>query len=195
MQMFPKSRAGAVKLATPLMILCFLAMAGFLYWLSTYAATEPDEVVAGEDGEALNEVSFQEFAVGTQAYMGEEITLRGVGVTATIGTRFFWTNITADDLYLLAISDAAMADSVDVSSLRRVDVTGTVMALTDSVIAAWDEAGAFANEGDRFQVEFAEDKGDYFEVMRFEIEDEGDESDEPGESDDEDPAESGDPPS
>lgn len=195
MQMFPKSRTGAVRLATPLMILCFLAMGGFLYWLSTYAPPEQDALAAGEAGEVLNEVSFEDFAAGTQGYMGQEITLRDVGVTAMIGTRFFWTNITADDLYLLTISDAALADSVDVSGLRRVDVTGSVMALTDSVIGAWSDAGMFAHENDRFNVEFARDKGDYFEILRFEIEADEDESGESDESDEEDPAESDDPPS
>ena len=63
------------------------------------------------------------------------------------------------------------------------------MPLTDSVITAWSDAGIFASEGDRFQAEFALDKGDYFEVWRFEIEGEEGESDEPGE---EDPAVSGD---
>ena len=40
MQTCSKSRAGAAKLATPLMILCFLAMGGFLYWLSTRTGPE-----------------------------------------------------------------------------------------------------------------------------------------------------------
>ena len=198
MQMSLKSRAGAVRLATPLMILCFLAMGGFLYWLSTYAPPESQDMLTGEDGEALNEVDFADFSLATQVYMEQEITLRNVGVTAMIGERLFWTNIVNDDLYLLFISESAAADSVDVAGLPRVDITGSVMPLTDSLIAAWFEAGVFANENDRYQAEFALDKGDYFEIWRFEIEDgeEGEnESDESGESDDEDPAESGDPPS
>lgn len=197
MQMFLKSRAGAVRLATPLMILCFLAMGGFLYWLSTYAPPEPQDMPTG-DGEVLNEVDFADFSVATQVYMEQEITLRNVGVTAMIGERLFWTNIVNDELYLLFVSESAAADSVDVAGLPRVDITGSVMPLTDSLIDAWFEAGVFANENDRFQAEFALDKGDYFEIWRFEIEDgeEGEnESDESGESDDEDPAESGDPPS
>ena len=115
MQMSLKSRAGAVRLATPLMILCFLAMGGFLYWLSTYSPPDAGDMLAGEDGEVLNEVAFAEFAVATQNYMGQEVTLRDVGVTAMIGTRLFWTNRTPDDLYLLFISESAMADSLDVS--------------------------------------------------------------------------------
>ena len=195
MQMFLKSRAGAVRLATPLMILCFLAMGGFLYWLSTYAPPEQQGPMAGEDGEVLNEVDFAEFSLATQVHMDQEITLRNVGVTSMIGERLFWTNIVNDDLYLLFISDSAAVDSVDVAGLPRVDITGTVRPLSDSLITAWFEAGVIANEGDRFQAEFGLDKGDYFEIWRFEMEEEGgDESDESGESDDEDPS-AGDPPS
>lgn len=190
MQTCSKSRAGAAKLATPLMILCFLSMGGFLYWLSTRA---PEGEAMGEDGVALNEVDLQQFILGTQAYMGQEITLRGTPMHAVIGPRLFWTTLRDDqDLYMLYISESALADSVDVTMQRRVDVTGRVMALSDSVINMWQEAGVFGNEGERFQAEFAMDKGDYFEVLRFEMEG-GGSSDEPDESDESDPSESGDP--
>lgn len=180
MQMFPKSRTGAVKLATPLMILCFVSIGGFLFWLSTFGPAEDQEMATGEDGEALNEIEFVDFATATQTHMGQEITIRNVGVTAMIGPRFFWTNITAEDLYLVFISEPALADSLDVSSQRRVDVTGSVMPLTDSLLNVWEEMGALRNVGDRAQAEFALDKGDYFEVLRFEIEETEDGADEPG---------------
>lgn len=192
MQTCSNSRAGAAKLATPLMILCFLSMGGFLYWLSTRSGPEGD-ATSDADGVALNEVDLQDFILGTQAYMGQEITLRGTPMHAVIGPRLFWTTLGSDqDLYMLFISESALADSVDVTALRRVDITGRVMVLSDSVINVWQEAGVFANEGERFQAEFATDKGDYFEILRFDMEG-GVSSGEPDESDEDDPSESGDP--
>ena len=183
MQMFPKSRAGNAKLGTPLMIVCFLAVAGFLYWLSTYDTpeVEVDQAVTGsEDG--LNEVAFADFVLETQSYMGEEITLRLVDVNSTVGDRLFWTMLPGNNPYLMHISDEALADSVEVLGGLRVDFTGRVMALSDSILDVWMESGILTSEGDRLQALFAVDKGDYFQVLRFLKEDEGESGDESGES-------------
>jgi hypothetical protein len=193
MLMFPKSRAGAVRLAAPLMILSFLAMAGFLYWLSTYTPPEDTDVVTGEDGSTLNEVPFAEFAMDTQGYMGQTITVRSVDVTSMIGTRFFWTQLPDNVPYLVHLTEEALADSVVVASGLRMDVTGSVMALSDSLLDVWHESGAFPNPNDRFQVEFALDKGDYFEVAGFETGMDGGESGDSNESAEDDPSASNDP--
>ncbi len=182
MQMFPKSRAGAVKLSTPLMIVSFLAMAGFLYWLSTYtpAEVEPDEAgMADEDG--LNEVAFDDFVMNTQGYLGEEITLRFVEVNSTIGDRLFWTMLPGNNPYLMHVSDEALADSVEVLGGIRVDITGTVMELPESLLDEWMEAEILRSSGDRLQLLFAVDKGDFFLIRRFEIEEEGESGDGSGE--------------
>lgn len=184
MLMFPKSRAGAVRLTIPLMILSFLAMAGFLYWLSRYEPPEVEEVdqVVTEDG--LNEVAFDDFVMGTQGYMGQEITLRLVEVESTVGDRLFWTMLPGNNPYLMHVSDEALADSVEVIGGLRLDVTGSVMALSDSVLDVWMEAEILRNEGDRLQAMFAVDKGDYFLVRRFEMEDESESGEGSGESGD-----------
>ena len=183
MQTFPKSRAGAVKLGIPLMILSFLAMGGFLYWLSTYEAPEVDEGMEGmADEDGLNEVRFEDFVAGTQNYMGQEITLRLVEVSSTVGDRLFWTMLPGNNPYLMHISEEALADSVEVMGNLEVDITGSVLALSDSILDVWMEAGVLRSEGDRLQALFAVDKGDYFFIRRFEMEDE--DGDEPGGSGD-----------
>ena len=182
MQMFPKSRTGAAKLGPLLMLVSFLAMAGFLYWMSGYEApeVESDETdTVGGDG--LNEVPFDDFVLETQSYMGEEITLRQVEVNSTVGDRLFWTMLPGNSPYLVHISEEALADSVEVRGNLRLDITGSVMALSDSVLDVWMEAEILGSEGDRLQVLYALDKGDYFQILRFEIEDE----DEGGSGDDE----------
>ena len=183
MQMFPTSRAGAVRLGLPLMILSFLVMAGFLYWLSTYEAPEvevDDDSMVSQDG--LNEVAFEDFVLGTQSFMGEEITLRFVDVNSTVGSRLFWTMLPGSNPYLMHISEEALADSVEVLDGLRVDITGMVTELSDSVLDVWMEAGILRNDGDRLQAMFAVDKGDYFLIRRFEVEDEGESGNDSGES-------------
>ena len=157
--MFLKSRAGSARLGTPLMILCFLAIGGFLYWLSITA--EPTAVVVEEVSEEgpENVVAFAEFSAATDSYIGRQISLEGIAVTSLLGPHSFWTSL--DDAqgtaYLLHFSEAALADSVSVTSGISVTVTGMVMAMSDSILDAWEAAGAFPQESDRFQAEFAED--------------------------------------
>ncbi len=167
--MFLKSRAGAAKLGTPLMILCFLAIGGFLYWLSITA--EPTTIVVEEvsDDELANVVAFADFSAATGSYIGQEISLEDISVTSLLGPHSFWTSLAdaQQTAYLLHFSDAVLADSVSVTSGGSVTVTGTVMAMTDSILEAWQAAGAFLQEGDRMQAEFAEN---FIEVSSVSVE-------------------------
>ncbi len=155
-----KSRAGAARLGTPLMILCFLGMAGFLYWLSIAATPTEVAVVEEEAAEALeNVVAFADFSAGTETFIGQVISLEEIEVTSLLGPHCFWTSLedAQGTAYLLHFSEAALADSVTLESGGAVNVTGTVMAMSDSILDAWEAAGAFPAATDRFQAEFAED--------------------------------------
>jgi hypothetical protein len=157
--MFLKSRAGAAKLGTPLMVLCFLAIGGFLYWLSITA--EPTTIVVEEvvNTELTNAVAFADFSAATDSYMGQVISLEGIDVTSLLGPQAFWTSLedAQRTAYLLHFSEAALADSVSVMSGNSVTVTGMVTAMSDSILDAWEAAGAFPQENDRLLAEFAED--------------------------------------
>ena len=153
-----KSRAGAAKLGVPLMILCFLTVGGFLYWLSRSA--EPTEVaeVVEETGAALaNVVALSEFSTGTAAYVGQEVTLEGIEVVSLLGTQALWMNLENGTPYLLHLTEMALADSVAVAQGDVVTVSGAVMEMSDSILDAWAAAGAFSQETDRIQAEFAVD--------------------------------------
>lgn len=158
MAMFLKSRAGSARLGTPLMILCFLAIGGFLYWLSITA--EPTTIVVEEvaEGELANVVSVADFSAATSSYIGQEVSLEAIAVTSLLGPHAFWMSL--DDAqqtpYLLHLSEAALADSVPVMSGGSVTVTGMVTTMSDSILDAWEAAGAFPQETDRFLAEFSE---------------------------------------
>lgn len=167
--MFLKSRAGSARLGTPMMVLCFLAIGGFLYWLSITA--EPTAIVVEEvaDDELVNAVSFADFSMATGSYVGQEISLEGIDVTSLLGPHSFWTSLedAQQTAYLLHFSEAALADSVSVMAGGSVTVTGMVTAMSDSILDAWQAAGAFPQESDRFQAEFAED---FIEVSSVSVE-------------------------
>ena len=165
MEAFPKSRAGAVSPGVPLMILSFLVIAGFLYWLSiTAEPTESPADAPADEAELGNLVPLAEFFANTSAYMGQEITLVEVPVTSTLGPHAFWTALgeAFGNPYLIHLSDAVRADSVTVTVGVPVTITGNVQAMSDSILADWEDAGAFPQDSDRFQAEFAES---FLEVM------------------------------
>lgn len=173
-----KSRAGAAKLGAPLMVLSFLMVAGFMYWLSVTA--EPTEVVeVTPDAVLENVVSFEAFSAGPSEYLAEVVSLEDVTVTSLLGYHSFWTNLVDANAtaYLLHLSDSLVADSlVSVSTGMVVTVTGTVTAMNDSILDAWDAAGAYSVAVDRTLAEFAEN---FIEVTLIEMP----EPSEPGEAD------------
>lgn len=176
-----KSRSGAVQPATLLMLLCFLVMGGFLYWISITA--EPTEVVIEEPDEdvMVNEVAFADFSAGPPTYLGQELTLRGVMVSSPLGPHAFWTSLgdVQQTAYLLHFSDLLVADSVSVTAGSTVDVSGTVMQMSDSILDAWEAAGSLPGAADRIQAEFAET---FIEVTVLGGDEASDESSESGES-------------
>ena len=158
---FVKSRAGSVKLGTMLMILCFVVIGGFMYWLSITA--EPTEVVVVEpEEEVANAVPFVDFSAGPATYVGQEVTLQGVTVVTRLGEHAFWTSLddapqnTQGTPYLFHFSEMLIADSTSVTEGTMVDVTGMVTAMSDSILDAWQAAGAFTQDVDRSMAQFAE---------------------------------------
>ncbi len=156
-----KSRVGAGHVGTLLMVAAFLAVAGFLYWLSQVAVpteSPDDEAPRGVDDEGLL-VDFAEFSTGTDAYVDQTITLRGVTVTQKFGPHAFWTTLSdeGNTSYLVHLSAAAIADSVELVANAPYDLSGTVHSMTDSVLDAWAADGDFVQENDRFLAEYAID--------------------------------------
>lgn len=173
-----KSRAGAAKLGAPLMVLSFLMVAGFMYWLSVTA--EPTEVTVEAPGAALeNVVSFEAFSAGPAEYVGEVISLEDVLVNSLLGYHSFWINLLDPNgtAYLLHLSDSLVADTmVSISDDMVVTVTGAVTVMNDSILDAWEAAGAFRVDVDRVLAEFAEN---FIEVNLIQLP----EPSEPGEGD------------
>ena len=154
-----KSRAGAAKLGIQLMILSILTVGGFLYWLSRTA--EPTQIVEVEEEPAMdsmvNVVAVADFSMGTAAYIDQEVTLEDVEIASVLGARSLWMNLDTGTPFLLYLADTALPDSMSFVAGDRLTVTGSVMAMSDSILDAWEAGGAFLQDTDRIQAEFAED--------------------------------------
>jgi hypothetical protein len=150
-------KSGAFNL--PLMILAFLMIAGFLYWLNI--ASEPTEfAVAEENVTDLGDytgVSLVEFGDGPEAYMDQRIRIPNVRVTDIMGIHLFWFDLPvaedASEPFLVRMDRQRIDDEIQVLGDDVVTLTGTVRAMSDSVITAWEELGIFTQEGQRAEAE------------------------------------------
>lgn len=162
-----RSRVGAANLGTPLMILSFGAIAGFLYWLS--AAAEPTTVVVDEPTEESSDaIPMSTFSRDPLQYLDTEIALRNVPVTSLLGPHSFWTSLTDvnETPYLVHLSSDLTSAGTSVTPNATVELRGTVVAMSDSILDAWEAAGAFPGGADRIQAEFAEN---FIEATELEV--------------------------
>lgn len=168
------SRRGAAPSTTPiLMILAFIAMAGFLYWLSIAAGESSVQVVENGDDttevdtdDGATQVAMSTFRDSPATYVGQRLRVTDVRVSSLLGRtgRLFW--LQPDDNPYLVHRDSTVAPDREVRSGMRGTVTGTVHEMSDSVLDAWEADGAFTSESDRFVAEFAET---YIEAERFQL--------------------------
>lgn len=152
-----RSREGAAQSATlPLMVISFVLIGGFMYWLSVTA--EPTQVaIVEEDDDAATgaAVPWSTFGADPESHEGQTVTVSGVPVSSRLGTQAFWAELPNETPYLVKFGSQLVADSVTVSAGDRGDITGTVHMMSDSVLDAWEAAGAFSDPVNRIEAEFA----------------------------------------
>lgn len=153
------SRRGATNLGTPLMIVSFLVIAGFLYWLSAEAARERamqevEEVAAEDTMPAVETVPVGDLEMDGTPYVGQEVRIARTNVASTLGEQGFWLEAPSGNPFLVSMGPEVQAAGVSVTPGNPVTVTGVVHEMNDSVLTAWVEGGSIA-EGDRIVAEFA----------------------------------------
>ena len=160
MALMSSRRGAAESMALPLMILSFVAIGGFMFWLSR--AAEPTQVAVVEDGGSDTDaaaggmrVAWSEFGANPQSYEGQMITLRPVQVASLLGQGAFWTQLPNETPFLIKLGDTLIADGLVVASGDLGELTGTVHTMTDSVLNAWQAAGVFTDDVQRIEAEFA----------------------------------------
>lgn len=152
------TRAGAAsKLSLPLMILAFVAVIGFMYWLNITA--QPTEVAVAEEGleddETAVTVSLGDFQMNPESYEGQSIRLNGVQVSSRLGGQAFWTTLPNEQPYLIHFGTDLVTEEFSVTQGDVVNLMGTVMMMSPEVLDAWQAGGAFTNDVQRIEAEFA----------------------------------------
>jgi hypothetical protein len=152
------SRRGSVeKFSLPLMVLAFVVGGGFLYWLSiTAVGTEIaiEEAVEARASGASAILALEDFLANPEGQIDAIVEVTEARIASRLGTQAFW--IGPDDApYLVKMGPDLVAGDVEILVESVVTLVGTVYMMSDSILAAWDEIGVFANEGDRIVAEFA----------------------------------------
>jgi len=158
------SRRGAVELGVILMFLSFAVIGYFLYWLQQQAAIErasaavveeTSDTMADDPFASATSVMAGDLVTGAGAgtYVGQVVRVSATAVAGTLGQQGFWLDV-AQSPFLVSYSAELLADSVTVSPGSTVTVTGTVMAMTDSISGSWLQAGRIG-EGDQLAASFA----------------------------------------
>lgn len=160
MALMSSRRGAAESMALPLMILTFVAIGGFMFWLSRTA--EPTQVAVVEEGGSGTPaagggtlVGWNEFGANPQSYEGQTITLRPVRVASLLGQGAFWTQLPNETPFLIKLGATLVADGLVVASGDVGELTGTVHTMSDSVLNAWQDAGVFTDDVQRIEAEFA----------------------------------------
>ena len=129
------------------MFVAFGAMAGFLYWLSITAV--PTEVAVAEEDVTAQAVSLNLFASNLIMYEGDLVAVDGMEVQSVLGPQVFLAAFPNDVSYPVRLDPALGPAGASVAPMAQGRVTGTVFALTDSVLDAWEAESLFADDGAR----------------------------------------------
>jgi len=137
-------------------IAAIVATVGLMVWLfSTKPANVP--VAAAPEAEPVEAVAeltpLASIGAGPDQFVGRELEVASVPVTAALGQRTFWADIPGASPFLVVIGPAVQ----DVSWIREgstATLRGTVQPVTEAVLDGLVTAGALLPEG-RSQAVFA----------------------------------------
>lgn len=181
-------RAGAANTAgLVLAIVAVLSVGGLIVWLDRtaepteveYEAEDVEETEAPESDVPI--VELEQVRTEMADYEALEIEMRDYSINSLLGEEAFFIG-SEDNPFLVKMDAEAVEETGEVSTEESVNLRGTIRAMSDSVLDAWEEAGAIEGEGERAVAQFAE----YFlEANQVDVldEDGGDDGDE-GDGDD-----------
>jgi len=139
------------------MIIAFLMVAGLMAWLAVTGQKSTVAVVEEEDPAAAapaTPITLDELANNASGLSGRNVSLAGIQVASRMGAQAFWIQLPNQNPYLIKLGPELVAGGVAVQSGEVVDVSGRIVAMTDSVLAAWQQSGAIADESQRMEAEF-----------------------------------------
>jgi hypothetical protein len=134
------------KLRFPLMILAALSIAGFVWWLSVF--TEPTQFAvaqeeAVEEADGVPTLELATFEQRADDMAGSRLRLQGLEVATSIGPRAFLASLPEGKPYVIRLMPAV--GDLNVTGGEILDVTGTVRAMSDEVLDAWEAEGVITD--------------------------------------------------
>ena len=153
------SRLGASDTGTPLMILAFVVIGGFMYWLNGQAAAERALAVV-EDTPTVDETAgaptlgLRELELAGDSLIGTEVRIENVEVASMLGTQGFWLSVEMGNPYLASMGMEVRDSGTAVNVGDVITVAGVVTQMNDSTLTAWTDA-ATIDDNDRLVAEFA----------------------------------------
>ena len=111
-----------------------------------------------------------QFSGDPSAFAGRSITIPDIEVNSLLGTgQAFWSQMADanETPFLFKLGDQLVADGMLVVSGDVGDASGTLLTMSDSILDAWEAAGAFSDPVNRIEAEFATS---FFEVETFLVE-------------------------
>jgi|SRR5690606_24383557 len=171
------SRRGATNLSMPLMIAAVVVIGGFLFWLNGQTAMEravrqatADSVAAAEEERratpGVTTVAASALQMDATPYEGQRVRVEDLPVASTLGSQGYWLEMPNRNPFLVSLSPQVRNQGVTAEAGDLATVEGTVVAINDSVLTAWTDAGTIA-EGDRLAAEFATH---FIEASRLQVE-------------------------
>lgn len=144
-----QSESGTRSITWVLSVLAVVAVVGLFYWLSVTAKpstinTAPPSdtastVTPGTPG--VPTVTLANFATNIKSYVGQTIRIPGLKISSLLGKRAFWIQLPSSVPFLVAMDSSATVTGGSLASGAQLTVEGTVEAMSDSVLTAWQKQG------------------------------------------------------
>ena len=99
----------------------------------------------------FTEIQAEQLQTGAVAFRGQMVRVNGVRVMSLVGTNGFWVELPNRNPFLVRTED-----DTTVEPNQLVDLVGTIMAVSESLVADWVASGSIG-ESDKLTVEFATD--------------------------------------
>jgi hypothetical protein len=134
------------KLRFPLMILAALSIAGFVWWLSVF--TEPTQFAVAQeeavvDADAAPTLELATFEQRADDMAGSRLRLQGIVVATFIGPRAFLMSLPEGMPYVVRLMPAV--GDLELVGGEVVDILGTVRAMSNEVLDAWEAEGVITD--------------------------------------------------
>ena len=137
--------------AVPLVLLGLVAMIACGEEPAADPVVEEEPVVEVPVMPEFTEIQAEQLQTGAAAFTGQMVRVNGLRVMSLVGTKGFWVELPNGNPFLLRTED-----DTTVEPNQLVDIVGTVVAVSESIIADWVASGSIS-ETDRLTVEFATD--------------------------------------